>query len=176
MASMGPVSEMIKIRRSTLEGYIKCQQGVSILGLAIFCQLNKYDPDILDEVEQSIKNTGAVTDACGDELMCDAIRHILMLKMDVDELVMHSQSAYTTLVRKHKGKSSLILSQGPPLPTLPLSDFEGLARYAGQLLRQFENVLQGAGRLIATNRSDGILALDVQEGFEDLCRSLTALV
>lgn len=176
MGNKGPVSEMIETRRTALEGYFKCQQGVSVLGLGILCQIQNYDPDMLDEVERSIKDSGVVSNYCGDELMCDVIRHLLMLKMDVDELVTHSQSAYTVLLRKHKRKNSLVLSQGPLSPTFPLSDFEGLAIYAGQLLEQFTSVLYGAGRLVATNRSDGILALDVMEGFEDICRTLTALV
>lgn len=176
MVGKGTVSEMIELRRTTLEGYIWCQQGVSVLGLGIFCQLQKYDPYILDEVERSIRDTGTMSDACCDELFCDVIRHLLMLKMDIDELVTHSQSAYTVLVRKHRRKNTLMLSQGPLSPTFPLTDFEGLAVYTGQLLVEFEGVLKKASRLVATNRVDGCLALDVQEGFEDLRRSVTALV
>lgn len=170
------ISELIEIRRTVLEGYIRCQQGISVLGLGIFCQLQIYDPYILDEVERSIMESGTVSDDCGDELLCDVIRHMLILKMDVDKLVNHSQSAYIVLVRKHKRKNTLVLSRGPLFPKLPLSDFEGLAVYSGQLLVQFEDVLSKASRLVATSRADGCLALDVQEGFEDLRRSLSAVV
>ena len=176
MAERGLSPEVIKAREDALLGYIKTQQGVSVLGLGIFSMVNKLDPDMLPEMEKCIQERGRILIGDGDELLYYVVKDLLMLKSSIDCLVTYSRSALNVLIRKYKCKTVIPVSAGPELPAAPLSSFEGIALYTNQLMRSFEDVMKEAGPIIATNRADGNYALDVQESFEDLRTSLVAVV
>lgn len=176
MADWGPRSDRFRKQKVQLEGFIKLQRSIRFLGDNIFCVVAKNTPKVMGRVQEISAANGTFNDICNEGPVYDVIGYLLLLMADFDVLGKHTQDAYMVLKNQHRVNDLHKLTPYPVQPALPLSDYTGLAQYAGQLIEEFQEVLQEQGYSLATLQTEWPLCASMHERLETLRRLLTALV